>query len=210
MGLVIIKVDNLPETIYHGTISIYRNSFEHKGINLKHGFNYVDFGPGFYTTSNREQALTFAQRKAKRHNLNQEKGKEKDDKFVPQFANPMVIIYNLNIKELFKLSGYLFKEPDTKWGEFIFNNRLGKKYSISKFHNLEGNYDYVYGCMADAEIALIIQDYKDRVISYDEFTRLIEPYDQYSQDQLSFHSKNSLKCLETREYKIYRKGGGWQ
>lgn len=63
--------------VYHGTISIHKESLKN-GIDINRGFDSVDFGKGFYTTTNYQQAKLFAEINAKRYNLIQQRKNAKN------------------------------------------------------------------------------------------------------------------------------------
>lgn len=65
-------IDNLPDKVYHGTISTYKDSL-YSGIDINRCNDFVDFGRGFYTTTNYEQAKSFCIRNTKKNNLLREK-----------------------------------------------------------------------------------------------------------------------------------------
>jgi len=190
-----MNVENLPDIVYHGTISIYKKSLL-DGINLKKGNECVDFGQGFYTTTNLEQAKYFSITQSKKNNIFQESMKSRNNEWIPRYSNPLIIGYKINKVLLKKYYGLFFSNCDVRWAEFIYNNRLGIDFLISNYHNIDKKYDFIYGFMADADIANIIQDVKLRKIDFDRFAEAIQPFDQYSQDQLSFHTKNVLQCIE--------------
>ena len=50
--------------------------------------------------------------------------------------------------------------------------------------------------MADADIATVIVEVKQGIVSFDDFCKKIKPYDRYNQNQLSFHSNDAVNCLE--------------
>lgn len=187
-------INRLPDKIYHGTISLYKESLS-KGIDLNRGSEYVDFGKGFYTTTNYGQAVSFAKRNAKKNNLYHEKKMTLSKSWVPKFTKPMIMVYNINKDSLYKFKGLNLENPNKEWAEFIYNNRMGIDFLVSNFHNINKEFDFVYGCMADADIATLMEDVRLKKVSYEQFCKAIEPYNQYSQDQLSFHTNNVLECL---------------
>jgi len=189
----------LPNQVYHGTISIHKKSLE-QGIDISRGFENVDFGKGFYTTTNYEQSKSFAERNAKRYNLIQQRRKAKNQNKIFEIAQPMIVVYNISREMLKNFSGYIFKEPDKIWAEFIFNNRMGLEYKVSNFHNIDKRFDYVYGSMADAQIATLMEDVRMKEISFNKFCNKIQPYDKYNQDQLTFHTEKSIECLEINRF----------
>lgn len=181
--------------VYHGTVNIYRDSLTN-GIRLDLCNNNVDFGRGFYTTTNYAQAEAFAIKKAKLYNIKQIKKQECNSNWYLKFASPMILVYNIEEDIFEQLIGHTFDKPDDMWAEFIFNNRLGHEYLKSEFHNLNAQYDYVYGCMADAAIATLMEDFENGIITYEQFCSAVTPYDEDNQDQLSFHTENGLTCLK--------------
>lgn len=189
------NIVNCKGKIYHGTVDIHRESLI-SGIRLDLCNNSVDFGQGFYTTTNYAQAEAFAIKKAKQYNIKLRNRQKCGSSLNQKFASPMILAYNIEEDVFERLIGYTFNEPDDIWAEFIFNNRLGHEYLKSEFHNLNAQYDYAYGCMADAAIATLIEDVEKGIISYEQFCSAITPYDKDNQDQLSFHTKNGLTCLK--------------
>lgn len=187
--------DNLPNTVYHATLSIYKESLKN-GIDINKGDQYVDFGQGFYTTSNFKQAKSFAIKRSKAYNKTQFKKSKKFPQYHPNYSKPIIFTYSINKEMLFDLNGLIFKDCNNKWAEFVYNNRLGIDFLYSDYHNIYKDYDFVFGCMADAEIALAIQDVKSGILSFRKFCTKIEPYDKYYQNQFSFHTKTAIKALE--------------
>lgn len=175
------------DIIYHGTISLYSEGFRH-GINLNKGDKNADFGKGFYTTSNYKQALAFATYQSNKYNSLQKKRNNKYQDFDPHYVNPMILKFNLDKGLLKNHTGIKFDLPDEKWAEFIYNNRLGIDFLISDNHNIDIKYEYVYGQIADSRIATIVENAREKRISFQEFFSQIMPFAKYSnQDQLSFH-----------------------
>lgn len=90
---------------------------------------FLDFGFGFYTTTNKEQAMSFANKVVKR----QKKGKR------------TVSIYEIDENKAFESCSLLwFKKPDEKWLDFVSDNRLGR---------YTGDvYDFIYGPVANDDV----------------------------------------------------------
>jgi len=187
-------INRLPDRIFHGTISLYKGSLS-KGIDIHRGNEHVDFGKGFYTTTNYEQAVSFAKSNAKKNNLFHEKRAELNKNWKPRFTRPMIMVYTINKDSLSKFKGLNFENPNKEWAEFVYNNRMGIDFLVSDFHNIKRDIDFVYGSMADAEIATLMEDVRLKKVSYEQFCKEIEPYDQYNQDQLSFHTEDVIECL---------------
>lgn len=190
---MILSILDLPHTIYHGTISCYKDSFDN-GIELNHNSVATDFGDGFYTTTQYHQAKHFAIKKAKIHNRS-----------TRNHANPMIITLNLNTEKLnHDCHGIVFVRPDEKWREFILNNRVGKPFAISDFHNLNAQCDYVYGMVADAHIAQLTYSYIDKSISSQDFLNELIPLRDGRADQLSLHSINALQSITISDIQILK------
>jgi len=187
-------------TVYHGTTTKHLLSL--KRIDLNKCSKYADFGRGFYTTSNYSQALSFAEMRAKDHNLEELNQKTLFPDYEMNLVRPLIMVYNLNIKKLSGLNKYFFDCPDKKWAEFIYNNRVGLNKVISNFHNWNRQFGFVFGHVADAAIAPLILDVKSGIINFEEFYRKIQPYDRKNGNQLSFHTEAALECLSLKNAQI--------
>lgn len=188
-----MTIEDLPDIVYHGTISIYKDSLL-TGIDVNRGYYSADFGQGFYTTGNYEQALRLAKDRTKAHNKLNKK----------ELVYPMVVSYNINKSELSSNSykGLIFDSPDSKWKEFIYNNRVGNDFAVSKYHNLNHKYDYVYGCVADSNITDMTKQIKGNQITYGVFVDELKPLKNEYYNQLSFHSYESIKILDFSNIEI--------
>jgi len=71
----------------------------------------LDFGPGFYTTTNEEQAVSFAKK------MQDRRGSARGYVSVYEIADMTVLRQMLNILE--------FPVPDEAWLDFVFANRSG-------------------------------------------------------------------------------------
>ena len=179
-----MTIDVLPNVVYHGTSELYKESLEN-GVNLSYSKNNLDFGKGFYTTSNYNQAVIFANKRA-------------------EFSGnkPLVITYEVNKEIMYQLAlnCLFFKNTDEQWYEFIFNNRVKNENIISEFHNKNCLYDIVYGSVADGAIGLLTRKARDKKVDFQEFVKSVKPYNDYN--QLSFHTNDSLKALMLSNVKI--------
>ena len=90
---------------------------------------YLDFGYGFYTTTNKVQAIGFADKITKRR----KQGKR------------TVSIYEIDEGKAFnECSILIFDDPDESWLDFVSENRSG---------NYEGDsYDFIFGPVADDDV----------------------------------------------------------
>lgn len=188
-------LSEIPEIFYHGTLSIkneYLSLQDIQKINILRGDPLTDFSHGFYLTSVRIQSLAFARRVANRYNRYGMK------------VRPIIIKYRLNVKEIMNFDGKILPYPDNKWAEFVYNNRMGDdKYIISNFHNINKEYDYVYGHLADGKIAQLVEFYKEDYSSsidiIESFKKDIFPRFSYNSDQLSLHTQGVVNCLKFLE-----------
>jgi hypothetical protein len=173
------------KTVYHGTISNNLISLS-KSIDLKRGSKLADFGQGFYTTTSYTQAKNWAIKRARRFN---------------QFTcyvnvKPVVIVYELNNQELCKLNGKIFKCQDINWAKFIYNNR-------SKKNNIQYNYDYVFGSVADGNIQKLIESCDNGNLTISELLTNIK-YNKLLKynNQLVFLSKDAVNTLKYIRSKV--------
>lgn len=90
---------------------------------------FLDFGFGFYTTTNQKQAMVFADKVYKRR---KEGGR-------------IVNLYEIDEKKAFEECSVLrFDTLDEAWLDFVSRNRLG---------NYQGDsYDFVYGPVANDDV----------------------------------------------------------
>ena len=90
---------------------------------------FLDFGYGFYTTTNRTQAISFAEKVCRR--------RKEGDKIVS--------IYEFDEETAFRECAFLqFDEPDEAWLDFVSANRSGKYAGES--------YEIVYGPVANDDV----------------------------------------------------------
>jgi len=107
-----------------------------KIMNLKAN---LDFGAGFYTTSNKEQADDFAFKVYLRQGKN---------------GTPTVNIYEFDDNAL-KLKTLRFKSPSYKWFDFVVHNR--------KYGREEKGYDLIIGPIANDNVFYIIALYEQGI-----------------------------------------------
>lgn len=180
-----MTIAELPDTVYHGTVSVYEDSIKEQ-IDISKGYPYVDFGQGFYTTSSLEQAKQIARARTNLYNM---KGKP------CPLAYPIVSQYRFNKMSLASKKKILFDSANEKWIEFVFNNRVGIDFSVTSYYNINKKYHIVYGCVADSDITGLVRNIRNGSITYGDFIDKIKPLKLGKYDQLSFHSDESLKAL---------------
>ena len=131
----------------------------------------LDFGAGFYTTTNKEQAINFAGKVMTRTKTN------------TQFVSR----YKFDIEKAEKELNILkFDSPNEDWLEFVFQNRqgiyIGKKY------------DAVYGPVANDDVYQTFALYEAKVLSEEQTLEALKIKKLY--DQITFTSEQSLSCLK--------------
>lgn len=106
---------------------------------------YLDFGFGFYTTTNKNQAISFANKVAKRWETGQK----------------MVSIYEINEAAAFSECSILrFDKPNEAWLDFVSDNRSG---------NYEGEtYDFIFGPVANDDVYRIFTLYTAGVLTKEQ------------------------------------------
>jgi TPR repeat protein len=153
--------------IYHGSDVIVQ-----KPKILKSN-RFLDFGTGFYTTTNKQQAIRWAKKVAKRNDT----------------TVFFVSIYEYNEKEAHKKLKILeFKEADENWLDFVQKNRNGIRTEA---------YDIVSGPVADDNVYLSIKLFETGVLNKEETLKRLKIRKLYN--QILFHSEESLKYCQYKE-----------
>ena len=131
---------------------------------------FLDFGFGFYTTMNKEQAESFAVKVTERRKR----------------GVPTLNVYELDEKEAFKRCSLLrFEGPDEYWLDFVATNRQGI-YHGKKF-------DIIYGAVANDDVYRTITLYMSGVLTKGQALESLKIKRLYN--QLVFASESSLKYL---------------
>ncbi|MEU4066519.1 DUF3990 domain-containing protein [Streptomyces wedmorensis] len=118
--------------LYHGTTAKNAMSILENGVNPKVSPRAMDFGVGFYTTDDLNQAKNWAR------NLS---GRATRDGASAAEAAPVVLHYRVPKSEFAKLNGRVFKSADKSWEKFVETHR---RKDYAKNHH---KYDYVEGPM---------------------------------------------------------------
>lgn len=156
--------------LYHGGSEIVE-----KPVILKSA-HFLDFGFGFYTTTNEVQATRWATIKKKR--IHSEAAcvniYELDDSVL---ENPLFSLLN-------------FENPTREWLEFVIGNRRG---------SIEHEYDFVKGPVANDTLFQTFALYESGVLSLEETITRLKTHELF--DQLSFHTEKALENLKFIEAK---------
>jgi len=129
----------------------------------------LDFGIGFYTTTNKEQADNFAKKVQDRNGS----------------AERHIGAYTLNIELLAKQNVLFFEKPDKTWLDFVSANRNGT-------YNGE-IFDVIYGPVANDTIFKTFIAYQNGTLDEKETLRRLKIRPLYN--QLVLTNENALKCL---------------
>ncbi len=133
----------------------------------------LDFGRGFYTTSDKEQAIRWAKRTARR--FHQDCG--------------YVSVYEVDDEALSKLRILRFEKPDEKWLRFVANNRTGQ--------TVPEDWDIIAGPVANDQTAPVIDLFLDGMYDEDEAIKRLLP--QKLKDQYTFKTEAAIALLICKE-----------
>ena len=131
---------------------------------------YLDFGFGFYTTTNRNQAVNFAQKVTHRR----KKGKA------------TLNIYSIDEMVAFKEGSLLqFESPDEAWLDFVAANRQGTYQGKQR--------DCIYGAVANDDVYRTITLYMTGVLDKKQTLEALKIRKLFN--QMVFATEESLKYL---------------
>ena len=133
----------------------------------------LDFGRGFYTTSDMEQAARWAWRTAKRRGE----------------SNAFVTVYEVKDDELKNIRLLSFDSPNVEWLNLVVKNRKGEY--------IAGDWDIISGPVADDQTAQVIDLYLEG--AYDEEEAIRRFLTQRLKDQYAFKTNEALKLLIFKE-----------
>ena len=150
--------------LYHGS----NMSVEHPKL-IKQN-RHLDFGFGFYTTSNRDQAVNFAGKVVERS----------------KNGKATLNIYSFDEEVAFKECKLLkFDAPDEAWLSFVAANRQGI---------YEGEqYDLVYGAVADDDVYRTITLYITGILNKEQTLIALKVRELFN--QLVFTTEKALEYL---------------
>ena len=162
-------------------IKIYHGSLEQVPVpEIRQPNRTLDYGCGFYTTTNYQQAEDWV----KRH-INDK------DKPIRGYVN----IYEIDIDKMKSGNCLWFDEPTEEWVNFVYANRNNRDYSH--------NYDFVYGPVANDRVYAAFTLYESGLLNTQELIRELKTYTLV--DQLLMHTADSLKAItfiEAKEIKL--------
>ena len=150
--------------LYHGSIVAVRKP------SLLPGRPNADFGKGFYTTSNVEQAVRWANIKKERENANRAVVS------VYEFDEALLNNVEWNIRH--------FNGADESWLYFVADCRKGRTH----------NYDLVLGPVANDKVFTTVNLFESGVLDAQAAILQLKAYKTY--DQVFFHSERAIKELK--------------
>ncbi len=151
--------------IYHGSDVVVKKPI------LIEARRTLDFGAGFYTTTNKKQAVSFAHKVMMRNDS----------------RTKVVSIYDVDFDKMEQKWDVLkFDTPNANWLDFVFLNRQG----IYK----DKQYDVVIGAVADDAIYRVFSLYEAGLLSKEETLKRLKIHKLY--DQLTFCTEKALAQLE--------------
>lgn len=151
--------------VYHGSLETVANP------EIRQPNRTLDYGSGFYTTTDYKQACDWVGR----HNKKAKVG----------FVN----VYEIDIDAVRKANTLWFDEPTDEWIDFVDGNRNTPGFSH--------NYDFVYGPVANDRVYAAFALYEAHLIGKQELLTMLKVYDLV--DQLLFHTPEALKFLKFKE-----------
>jgi hypothetical protein len=161
-------------TLYHGSDQIINTP------ELRSSTRTLDFGAGFYTTTNKEQAVNFA---VKVYTRSIREGNTPGGKFISVYEADCE-----NMKQ--KLDILHFKSADEAWLDFVMANRRNT-YNGKKF-------DVIYGPVANDTIYRTIIAFENGVLSTEETIARLKVRQLF--DQMTFASEYSLSFLKYTDF----------
>lgn len=153
--------------LYHG-----RNVVVEKPQLVKQT-RFLDFGYGFYTTENKAQAISFAEKVYRRR-------KE---------GVPTVSIYEIDEQVAFAAcSLFRFDSPSEEWLDFIYENRMGSYAGTP--------YELIYGAVANDDVYETFNLFAAGALDREDTLKRLRVKKLYN--QLVFTSEKALSFLKFR------------
>jgi hypothetical protein len=163
--IIRIRIRRKLMIVYHGSHCVVENPI------LLPKQRLLDFGPGFYTTTNKEQAIDFAIKVRER---------ESSDKCC-------VNMFEVDIDKIrTELKILEFKLPDEQWLDFVADNRNGKYRGE--------NYDIIYGPVANDKVYRVFIAYEAGIYNKKETLKKLKVQKLYN--QITFKTQKALSNLK--------------
>ena len=133
----------------------------------------LDFGAGFYLTSDFEQARKWASRTVA----------------LREDGQATVSVYDVCEEDLKKLAILMFDAPNRDWLRFVAANRMG--------HQTDAHYDVIIGPVANDQVIRTVNNYMNGYFTEDIAIQLLLP--QKLKDQYAFKTDRAIKILHFLE-----------
>lgn len=159
--------------LYHGS------NVEVKEPKILVGRRNLDFGQGFYTTSDFIQAEKWALSVTNRRGT----------------GEPVVSIYEFDETALGELAIHEFHSPDENWLHFVAENRTDTYYGIE--------YDFIKGPVANDNTLPVLNMYVSGFIDEEFAIKRLLP--QKLKDQYVFKTERAVSLLKFREGMLCKK-----
>lgn len=155
--------------LYHGSTTVVEKP------HILQSERMLDFGAGFYTTTNKEQAARWALKVSVR--------RKSDEQYIS--------VYDFDYEKARNdLKIIKFDKPDENWLDFINICRRGK--------NITEGYDLVFGPVADDNVYTVVALFEIGVYDKDETLKRLRVEQLYN--QVLFHTEKALQYCIYREY----------
>ena len=145
--------------VYHGSTEIIRNP------DIQHSYRPLDFGKGFYVTTNKEQAEFWAKRKC----------------LILGCKNAVVNIFEMS-ENISNLQCKNFGDDLSEWIDFVCYCRDGGK-DYEK-------YDLIFGKVANDKVFRVVDMYHSGVWDKERAIKEIRAYPNY--DQIAFITQKAV------------------
>ena len=132
----------------------------------------LDFGQGFYLTSDLIQAKKWALR----------------TKNIREVGVPTVSVFEFDIQVMKQLEVLIFNSPDREWLRYVVANRTGQ---------VTQQYDIVVGPVANDQTIRTVNDFQNGYLTEDMAIQILLP--QKLKDQYAFKTECALKHLCFKE-----------
>lgn len=156
--------------LYHGS------NVEVKEPKIIKSKRLLDFGTGFYLTSDYEQSQKWAVRTTTRR----------------EEGVPTISVFSVEECEIEKLKSLIFVAANKEWLRYISLNRTDK--------SADDAYDLVIGPVANDQAIRTVNNYLKGYFDEDIAIRLLLP--QNLKDQYAFKTEKALSILKFREVKF--------
>lgn len=156
--------------LYHGS------NIEIKVPKIIQSKRLLDFGTGFYLTSDYEQAAKWAVRTTNRR----------------ETGTPTISVFNIADTELENLDILVFEAANKEWLRYISQNRSNNL--------VRDSYDIVIGPVANDQAIRTVNNYLKGYLTEDIAIQLLLP--QNLKDQYVFKTEKALSVLKFEEVKL--------